>query len=229
MTVSTSTRAERCGVLNNMSFQPRMTLRIRPLRHEENQPTHAPRISLIGSIDFEALEPRVPLETGSDCLRKLLRIAEIATGGGKTQEDGPSSLLEEELVDRLIDAASRIDPAVCGLPPFAIVRTRAGGGPSTAPLTDPARVVSLLTRLSGHLFIARRTPHPRSHRNRGQTARALGVLRAGRRGKRGIRGLGQRSSGHGTSRRAWRRRRLEGNRHHRPPAGKPRRRRRRGR
>jgi len=135
--------------LHNMSAPPRMQLSVRPLRSAEGSGSTA-GTTLIGILDIEAFGE------SSSPMVGLARLALRASGGSFSGE--LEFFLDEDLGDLIIQEAARLDPSTLGLPAFAMLRP-AGRNPEGPPIDDPAIAVALMTRMSGRLFIARRSPH----------------------------------------------------------------------
>jgi len=121
-----------------------------------------PAPGFLGTVDFEAIyrdgAAAKRWRRARDLLERLALVAEAAAGlpspPGRT---GKST--DEELADRIVRAASRLDPDELGLPPVAVLAPESTSPDEAPAITDPRLAVCLLTRLSGRLFIARRTPH----------------------------------------------------------------------
>jgi len=134
--------------LHNMSAPPRLRVVIRPLRQEGGKGTAAAG-KLLTTIELGRAR--------RDGLAFLLGlVAEIMGGPGPLDAE----LLEataEFRVDRVIHTALSIETAELGLPRYAIAVPGTPGNGDTDG--DPRIVLTLLTRLSGSLFVARRPPH----------------------------------------------------------------------
>ncbi len=137
------------GALHNMSAPPRMRLTVRPL-HPPEGPAAAAGITALGILDLKVFGGY------SSPLAGLARLA--LTVSGREPPEDLDRLPDEDLGDVIVRQAARLDPPSLGLPPFAVLRPT-GETPADPPIDDPAVAVALLTRLSGRLFIARRSPH----------------------------------------------------------------------
>ncbi len=146
------------GLLRNMSAPPWMEICIRPLGRAGGSEGIG-RSRLFCWIDFDAFDHPTAGDSRSR-LEKLVALAESSAGVARAAPEKLRDLPEEELLDRMVRAAFLLEPADLGLPPLAIVRAMPSAPTGLAPIASAALVVTLLTRLSGTFFIARRSPHP---------------------------------------------------------------------
>jgi len=134
--------------LHNMSAPPRMQIVIRPLGRKCETAAKGTG-PLLGTVDLEAAK--------GDGLSYLLRLVTEITGGPGPLDPEFLEATSEARVDRVLETALSLNPKALGLPPFALAV--AGSRESGDAIGDPRLVLALLTRLSGHLFVARRPPH----------------------------------------------------------------------
>ncbi|RMG42605.1 MAG: hypothetical protein D6718_13605 [Acidobacteria bacterium] len=159
MRETTDSALEAGRALHNMSAPPRLSITVSPLRKgaaRAEQGTGAGckligflDLSLLCGKDWNSLSPR-------ERLLAALKLARSWSGGSVT---GTTRLTVEAATDELLDRLAAQDPARLGLPRVALAR-RFPRWPHkrVRRVRSSAAALVLLSRLSGPLFLAIRSP-----------------------------------------------------------------------
>ena len=171
------------GVLQNMSAPPRMTITMQPLRNSAPGAGNSPA----GSLPTMQLRPvaRVNIELMIDEMfpidvpfffreftpkYRLAALVQISRdpGGDFNEADmaGLRHCTMEYLNDELRRNVAKINPVALGLPACGVVvRNPSSDGPGIDYELDPARVLALISRTAGRVYVANRSPRVRDLAN----------------------------------------------------------------
>ena len=161
--------------LHNMSAPPRMTISLKPFpvgRHETDQVAGAqpipPRLQLLTHVDLgKLITSSLDEDTASPWAfdiegcraAQLVLITRRILGKREATIYGLQRHRMERLKDELIANLALIDPISLGLPAFALVRRKPlPGTAAISPEMDPAKALSLISRVAGRVYVARRKP-----------------------------------------------------------------------
>ena len=162
-------------ILHNMSAPPRMKITLNPFKAEAGKKNVTgqkqilqPTLQLLAHVDLwelftvllgEKLEPDFNLNN-TDCRAGgLVLLTRRMLGKREATHKGLKRLGLENLKSELIFNLAMIHQASLGLPAFALVRrVSLGEGQVAVPEMDPAKALSLVCRVAGRTFVARRQP-----------------------------------------------------------------------
>lgn len=144
--------------LHNMSAPPIMTISMHPVhsgKKEEVSTNH----NLFGVVNLSALftqhiKNRYDIQTKS-ITEKCMMLAEYASGITPQQE---KNLTAESIFDRFSAAMLQLDKKSLSIPSVAIVLP-AKNRVETTEIRDVTTAMTLVSSISGTLFIASRMPH----------------------------------------------------------------------
>lgn len=161
------------GLLHNMSAPPRLKITLNPIPappRAAGGPVAAPDVlpqglRLVARVNLDPF--RAAVDNGClgsrryvACdLARLILITRLAQGRPHRGLSALSRRSLEYLVDELQRGLLAIDVADLRMPAFAFVCRSAAAQDCDLPCeTDPARALSLVARVSGRVFVARREP-----------------------------------------------------------------------
>lgn len=136
----------------------------------------APSLAPFAHVDLSTLLRELGVGSASDWDERLrlTRLFEFVEGVAPADfARGPDleGIGREEAEDRLLERMRAIDIAPFALPAFAVVQ-RCDSAPSARDLvTDPVLALALVSRVSGSVFVARRSPRPGPLLERGTSFR----------------------------------------------------------
>lgn len=174
------------GLLHNMSAPPRLKITLNPIQAPPRAAfsdgvaaaDQLPQgLRLVARVDLEPFRARVDRGLEFDCrhipgggpwarrhseIREMARLILITRMAQGLPHQGMTALARrshEYLADELRRRLQAIDAPGPGMPAFAIVCRGAPVVEADVPLeTDPARALSLVARVTGSVYVARREP-----------------------------------------------------------------------
>jgi len=162
-------------ILHNMSAPPRMTISLNPFPVGQDVTDQSiggqlptPRFQLLAHVDLgslitSSLEPELddPYTMTIPQFRaaRLVLITRRILGKREATLYGLQRHSLERLQGELVVNLALIDPIALGHPSFALVRRKPlTGTTAIAPEMDAAKALSLVSRVAGRAYVARRRP-----------------------------------------------------------------------
>jgi len=136
----------------------------------------APSLAPFAHVDLSRLLRGLGVGSSSEWderlrLTRLLEFVEGVPPADFASESDLEAVGREEAEDRLLERMRAIDIAPFALPAFAVVQ-RCDSVPSAQGLvTDPVLALALVSRVSGSVFVAHRSPRPGPLLERGTSFR----------------------------------------------------------